>query len=84
MEPNMSRHRKIGSIPGNPRVRADDPEPSLGELLGDPVLHLLMARDGVACADLLDIVDAARSRLGVDAPRAQAVFEASLCAECRV
>ena len=78
----MSRHRRIRTIPGNPRVRADDPEPSLRELLGDPVLRVLMERDGVACADLLGAIDTARARLGLVMPQAQAAVEAALCAEC--
>ncbi len=37
-----------------------------------------MSRDGVGRDELLDIIDAARLRLGVVAP-----FEATLFAECR-
>jgi hypothetical protein len=64
----------------NPKVRADDPEPSIAELLDDPVLQLLMARDGVGRADILGVVDAARLRLGV--PGDAVLFERTLFAEC--
>jgi hypothetical protein len=73
----LSRSRR------NPKVRADDPEPSLDELLDDPVLQLLMARDGVARADLLEVIDDARSRLGIAAPTPALLFERTLFAECR-
>jgi hypothetical protein len=73
---NRSPHR-------NAKVKANDPEPSIHDLLGDPVLQILMARDGVARDELLDIVDAARTRLGLDDARAHAAFEATLFAECR-
>lgn len=70
-----------------PQTRADDPEPSLSDLLGDPVLHAVMARDGVGCADLVGAIDAARARLGLgpwqEAPCGPAAFAATLFAECR-
>ena len=74
----MSVRTKIQAVRRNPRVRADDPEPSIAELLDDPVLQILMKRDGVARDELLDIIDTARLRLGAVAP-----FEAMLFAECR-
>jgi hypothetical protein len=67
----------------NPKVRADDPEPSLAELLDDPVLQLLMARDGINRADLLDVIDTARARLGVTHETPHFLFEKTLFAECR-
>jgi hypothetical protein len=73
----MARRADRQTAHRNPRVRADDPEPSINELLDDPVLQILMRRDGVAREDLLDLVDAARLR--IDA----AAFEATLFAECR-
>jgi hypothetical protein len=79
----MSRRFPRRPFDGNPRVRRDDPEPSIRELLADPVLQLLMSRDGVGRAELLDIVDAARARLGIDGISMHDAFEATLFAECR-
>ncbi len=39
-------------------------EPSLAELLGDPMMARLIASDGVAHEDLTSLVDSVRSRLG--------------------
>jgi hypothetical protein len=81
----MSRQSRVQSSRRNPKVRADDPEPSIGELLDDPILQILMARDGVRRGELLDIVDAARARLGIGmaTPAARrSAFEATLFAEC--
>jgi hypothetical protein len=61
-----------------PKVRADDPEPSIADLLDDPVLQILMSRDGVERDALLDLIDAARLKIGV-----AGAFEATLFAECR-
>jgi hypothetical protein len=44
-----------------------DREPALRELLVDPLLHVLMARDGVDYRKLLDLIDDARVRLGLPA-----------------
>jgi len=38
-------------------------EPSIGELLTDPIGRLLMARDGVKVSDVLAVVDRARAAL---------------------
>lgn len=38
-------------------------EPSVEELLADPIAHLLMARDGLQTADVLAVVDQARIKL---------------------
>jgi hypothetical protein len=38
-------------------------EPQLDEVLADPVVHMVMARDGVTLADMRDVVSNARSRL---------------------
>jgi hypothetical protein len=78
----MSRRYPRRPLDRNPRVRCDDPEPSIRDLLADPVLQLLMARDRVECAQLLQIVKGARARLGVLAHPQQAVAEEMLCAEC--
>ena len=38
-------------------------EPSLAELLGDPVLHALLRRDGLSLGELEAAIAAARARL---------------------
>lgn len=38
-------------------------EPKLGELLNDPILHLLLKRDGVSLEELLDIIEQTRRRV---------------------
>jgi hypothetical protein len=48
---------------GDPSIHADDPEPSLDDLLRDPVLQGLLRSDGVSRADLLTLVTATRRRL---------------------
>ena len=78
----MSRRLPRRPYDRNPRVRHDDPEPSIRELLADPVLRILMNRDGVSRAQLLDIVDFARARLGVAGIPVHDAFEATLFAEC--
>jgi hypothetical protein len=47
------------------RRQPADTEPSLSELIADPVLHAMMARDGIGCADLVGAIDVARARLGL-------------------
>lgn len=37
-------------------------EPSIAELLNDPIAHLLMARDGVRVRDVVAIVERARNQ----------------------
>jgi hypothetical protein len=37
-----------------------DGEPPLSELLADPILHLLMARDGVSLAELRRLIESTR------------------------
>ena len=37
-------------------------EPKLSELLGDPILHLLLDRDGVSLEDLRELIRRARSQ----------------------
>lgn len=50
-------------IGGDPGIRADDPEPSVYELLNDPVMKLVMKRDGIHRTELLFLVEVARMRL---------------------
>jgi hypothetical protein len=45
------------------RKRREDLEPQLEDLLGDPILGLLMGSDGVSRTDLERIIDDARQRL---------------------
>jgi hypothetical protein len=51
------------SLAGNRRYRRLDGEPTIGELLDDPVIEAMMARDGVARADLVHLMDEVRCRL---------------------
>ncbi|MDG5495439.1 hypothetical protein [Niveispirillum sp. BGYR6] len=44
-------------------AKADRREASLGELLDDPIMHLLLARDGVKREEVLDIVRTVASRM---------------------
>jgi hypothetical protein len=48
---------------GNPWHRRLDGEPTIRELLDDPVIEAMMARDGVARADLVHLIDEVRGRL---------------------
>jgi hypothetical protein len=63
------------------------PEPSLVDLLDDSVLQTLMARDRVSRRALEDLIRQTRQRLAVDAEAAalsaQALYEATVFAECR-
>ena len=43
-----------------------DGEPPLSELLADPILHLLMAGDGISLADLQRLIEATRRRRNPD------------------
>lgn len=69
-------------------TRRDDYEPSLFELLEDPVIQAVMRRDGIDRAGMIDAIDGARARLGlpavIDDETLPFQFEASLLAECRV
>lgn len=64
------------------RTRREDPEPALEELLDDPVLHAVMARDGIDRATLEAVIADARRRLGPGRHH-PAPGEESLLAECR-
>jgi len=46
----------------NPIFRAND-EPTVEELLADPIASLLMARDGVQSHEVLAIIDRTRTAL---------------------
>lgn len=48
---------------GDPSIHADDPEPSLDDLMRDPVFQGLLRSDGVTRAELLNLVSATRRRL---------------------
>jgi hypothetical protein len=61
-------------------TKRDDAEPSLRELLDDPVLLALMTRDRVSRRQLETLIGRIRHRLGFDAMPG---FEATLFAECR-
>ncbi|MBI3710541.1 MAG: hypothetical protein HY246_23090 [Proteobacteria bacterium] len=65
----------------NPRTHDDDREPSLAELLDDPILQTLMARDGVDRVTLERVIDDARRRLGLTAKPVSGVAKRTLYAE---
>jgi hypothetical protein len=50
-----------------------DGEPPLSELLADPILHLLMERDGISLSELERLIESARRRWNPDpaTPRAR-------------
>ena len=60
------------------RSRPDDREPSLSELIDDPVLRSVMAGDGIDCTDLVAAIDTARARLGLG-PWAEAPCGPAAC-----
>jgi hypothetical protein len=62
-------------------TRRDDPEPSLAELLDDPALHALMARDGIDRPTLEAVIADAQRKLGLGDAR-RSTLEATLFAEC--
>ena len=43
-----------------------DGEPPLSELLADPILHLLMERDGISLSELERVIESARRRRNLD------------------
>lgn len=59
----MFHHAVFPLIGGDPAIRADDPEPSVYELLDDPVMKLIMRRDGIHRTELLFLIEVARMRL---------------------
>jgi hypothetical protein len=46
-----------------------DGEPPLSELLADPILHLLLERDGISLAELQRLIESARRKLDPAAVR---------------
>ncbi len=58
------------------RTHVHDPEPRLSELLDDPVLQALMARDGIERPALEALIATTRRRLGLDEPARYAELEA--------
>lgn len=66
---------------GDPTVRADDPEPSLRELLDDPLLMLVLRSDRLRRADLLAVIELAQRRLGRGLA-SRAAHGRTVCAEC--
>ena len=76
----LPRWRQLEPTQQARRARRDDPEPALAELLDDPVLHILMARDGVDRQALDSVIADARRKLNLVA---QSPFELTLFAECR-
>jgi hypothetical protein len=59
LPPSISRRQ----CPGGTRWLAAGKEPALAELLADPLVRLVMRRDGVSPAALRDIVAAAQRGL---------------------
>jgi hypothetical protein len=54
-------------------------EPRLDELLDDPIMHVLLDRDGVSADELYILIERTRQRLGLTRPRrAQRQFATSL------
>ena len=45
-------------------------EPRLDEILNDPILQMLLDRDGISADDLRALIEQARQRLGEMAPAA--------------
>lgn len=64
------------------RTHRDDPEPRLAEILDDPILHALMASDGVDRATLEQLIDRIRRRLGPSEQEIYAALETKLLLEC--
>jgi hypothetical protein len=63
-------------------TRREDPEPKLEELLDDPVLHAVMARDGIDRATLEAVIADARRRLGPRRRPGPGPVAQTLTAEC--
>ena len=47
------------------RAQPIDAEPTLSDLIDDPVMRAVMAGDGLGCTDLVGAIDTARARLGL-------------------
>ena len=60
--------RRVTSSKGGIRAKAEifvdgNHEPSLAEVMADPIVHRLMARDGVGLDSLNSLIDQVRGRL---------------------
>ena len=60
--------RRFGAAMGGRSARSSsffngNAEPSLEDLMADPIMHRLMARDGVALDSLNSLIDEVRGRL---------------------
>jgi hypothetical protein len=58
--------------PKKPSWREPGIEPRLADVMADPLVRLLMRRDGVTFVDMTLIIERARSRLRTDPPRSAA------------
>ena len=73
-------HRR--SSHADPCTHIGDPEPRIEELLGDPIVHALMARDRVSRPALEKLIAEVRRRLGPDEGPAPARLDSELLREC--
>jgi hypothetical protein len=60
---SIKRQRPLPSPPHAARWSAAGEEPNLVEMLADPVVHLVMRRDGVSLEELLAVIADARAKL---------------------
>jgi hypothetical protein len=60
LEPTINRWRRAEAW------RAAGTEPTISEILVDPIVHLVMRRDGVAVSDVVGVLAAARASLGIE------------------
>ena len=58
----MSIERRRSALDARRWSRAGE-EPDLADLLADPVVHLVMRRDGVSTAELLAVITDARAKM---------------------
>ena len=58
-------------------MRCSCEEPSLSELIADPMVRALMARDAVAEADLRDLIERVRDRLDYGTRSPNRAFKAT-------
>lgn len=64
------------------RTHVGDPEPTMTELLDDPILLALMASDGVVRSELERLIGQTRLRIGPGDEFLYATLEARLLLEC--
>jgi hypothetical protein len=60
---SIERRRPLPSSPHAARWSKAGEEPDLAEMLADPVVHLVMRRDGVNLEELLAVIADARAKL---------------------